>query len=41
MLEALIPSKTRVTRRVITKGIFGLLPEWKIDTQKRKDELRD
>jgi hypothetical protein len=23
------------------KGFFGLLPDWKIDTQSHKDELRD
>jgi hypothetical protein len=23
------------------KGFFGLLPDWKIDTQSLKDELRD
>ncbi len=23
------------------KGFFGLLPDWKIDTQDLKDELRD
>ena len=24
-----------------SKGFFGLLPDWKIDTQKFKDEMRD
>ncbi len=33
--------KTRSARRATTKGIFGLLSEWKIDTQELKDELRD
>jgi hypothetical protein len=33
--------KTRATRKVTPKGIFGLLPDWKIDTQELKDELRD
>ena len=28
-------------KRTSTKGIFGLLPDWKIDTQELKDELRD
>ncbi|MGB7992723.1 hypothetical protein [Methanoregula sp.] len=34
-----VDRKTRATRT--TKGIFGLLPDWKIDTQELKDELRD
>lgn len=33
--------KTRGNKRSPTKGIFGLLPDWKIDTQQLKDELRD
>ena len=34
--------KTRAPgKRASAKGIFGLLPDWKINTQKLKDELRD
>lgn len=34
--------KTRVPgKRLPEKGFFGLLPDWKIDTQALKDELRD
>jgi hypothetical protein len=33
--------KTRAKRKVSSKGIFGLLPEWKIDTQAFRDEMRD
>ncbi len=34
--------KARVTRKKHpAKGFFGLLPDWKIDTQALKDELRD
>lgn len=33
--------KTRGAKRSPSKGIFGLLPDWKIDTQQLKDELRD
>jgi hypothetical protein len=34
--------KSRVTRKKpAAKGFFGLLPDWKIDTQALKDELRD
>jgi len=34
--------KFRVTRRkTVVKGFFGLLPDWKTDTQAIKDELRD
>jgi len=33
---------TRATKKKpATKGFFGLLPDWKIDTQALKDELRD
>jgi hypothetical protein len=28
-------------KRASAKGIFGLLPDWKIDTQEFRDELRD
>jgi hypothetical protein len=28
-------------KRPKIKGFFGLLPDWKIDTQSHKDELRD
>ena len=32
----------RVTKKKpATKGFFGLLPDWKIDTQALKDEIRD
>jgi hypothetical protein len=34
--------KARATRKKpAAKGFFGLLPDWKIDTQALKDELRD
>ena len=34
--------KSRATRKKpAAKGFFGLLPDWKIDTQALKDELRD
>ena len=34
--------KSRVTRKKpVAKGFFGLLPDWKIDTQAFRDELRD
>jgi len=34
--------KSRATRKKpVAKGFFGLLPDWKIDTQALKDELRD
>jgi hypothetical protein len=34
--------KSRATRKKpAAKGFFGLLPDWKIDTQELKDELRD
>lgn len=33
--------KTRGNKRSPAQGIFGLLPDWKIDTQQLKDELRD
>ena len=33
--------KTRAAGRATTKGIFGLLSDWKINTQELKDELRD
>jgi hypothetical protein len=34
--------KTRTPRKKSpVKGFFGLLPDWKIDTQALKDELRD
>jgi len=33
--------KTRAKRKVSSKGIFGLLPDWKIDTQELRDEMRD
>jgi len=33
--------KTRAKRKVPQKGIFGLLPDWKIDTQEFRDEMRD
>ncbi|MGA2161295.1 MAG: hypothetical protein ABSG28_03720 [Methanoregula sp.] len=33
--------KTRAARRASSKGIFGLLPDWKIDTQEFRDEMRD
>jgi hypothetical protein len=34
--------KSRATRKKsAVKGFFGLLPDWKIDTQALKDELRD
>jgi len=34
--------KIRTTRKKSTvNGFFGLLPDWKIDTQALKDELRD
>jgi len=34
--------KTRTARkRTAATGIFGLLPDWKIDTQALKDDLRD
>jgi len=34
--------KTRGTKKKpAAKGFFGLLPDWKIDTQALKDELRD
>jgi hypothetical protein len=28
-------------KKPTAKGFFGLLPDWKIDTQALKDELRD
>jgi len=28
-------------KKPAAKGFFGLLPDWKIDTQALKDELRD
>lgn len=28
-------------KKPASKGFFGLLPDWKIDTQALKDELRD
>jgi hypothetical protein len=28
-------------KKSAVKGFFGLLPDWKIDTQALKDELRD
>jgi hypothetical protein len=28
-------------KKPAVKGFFGLLPDWKIDTQALKDELRD
>ncbi|MDP3522736.1 MAG: hypothetical protein Q8S02_19160 [Hydrogenophaga sp.] len=28
-------------KKPVAKGFFGLLPDWKIDTQSHKDELRD
>ena len=28
-------------KKPVAKGFFGLLPDWKIDTQALKDELRD
>lgn len=34
--------KSRVSgKKPVAKGFFGLLPDWKIDTQALKDELRD
>jgi len=33
--------KTRAAKRATSKGIFGLLSDWRIDTQELKDELRD
>jgi hypothetical protein len=34
--------KSRAARKKpAAKGFFGLLPDWKIDTQALKDELRD
>jgi hypothetical protein len=34
--------KARTTKRKsAANGFFGLLPDWKIDTQQLKDELRD
>lgn len=34
--------KSRVPgKKTAAKGFFGLLPDWKIDTQALKDELRD
>ena len=34
--------KTRAVRKKpAAKGFFGLLPDWTIDTQALKDELRD
>ncbi|RLG79686.1 MAG: DUF104 domain-containing protein [Thermoprotei archaeon] len=33
-----LPEGTRVRLRV--EGIFGLLKDWRIDSQKLKDELR-
>jgi hypothetical protein len=40
------PARTRrkggsAGKQKAVKGIFGLLPEWKVDTQALKDELRD
>jgi hypothetical protein len=28
-------------KKSLVKGFFGLLPDWKIDTQALQDELRD
>ena len=34
--------KVRAARKKpALKGFFGLLPDWKIDTQALKDEMRD
>ncbi len=33
--------KTRAKRTVAQKGIFGLLSDWKIDTQAFRDKMRD
>jgi hypothetical protein len=33
--------KTRAKSKASPKGIFGLLPDWKIDTQEFRDEMRD
>ncbi|MCX6690945.1 MAG: hypothetical protein PHF57_11225 [Methanoregula sp.] len=34
--------KARAAKKKTTaKGFFGLLPDWKIDTQAFRDELRD
>jgi hypothetical protein len=30
-----------IKKKSPAKGFFGLLPDWKIDTQALKDELRD
>ncbi|WP_157677561.1 hypothetical protein [Methanoregula boonei] len=33
--------KNRAKRKISPQGIFGLLPDWKIDTQEFRDEMRD
>jgi len=33
--------KIRAKKKAAPKGIFGLLSDWKIDTQKFMDEMRD
>jgi hypothetical protein len=30
-----------IGKKPVAKGFFGLLPDWTIDTQALKDELRD
>lgn len=36
------PTRKNSTKRTsVKKDFFGLLPDWKIDTQAFKDELRD
>jgi hypothetical protein len=30
-----------IKKKSAQKELFGLLPDWKIDTQRFKDELRD
>lgn len=33
--------KTRAKSKASPRGIFGLLSDWKIDTQEFRDEMRD
>jgi len=40
-VPASLAKKARTAKKKSSKGIFGLLPDWKIDTQELKDELRN